>query len=99
MDMESKTYIPTIKRMKIVKSKKKIRGKEYIQGSITIPKEFLDKLLKENINEIISIVDDFFIGIPAEILLNKSKGEIISEFSDLLDWLKEHVKKIGDKNE
>jgi len=94
--MTEETYIPTIKKMKILRRLKKIKLKKgvksYKQATITLPKDFDDKLEKEGVGEVIAIADDFFIGVPPKVLVKKSKGEIIAEFSDLLDWLKEHVK-------
>ena len=98
--MAEKTYAPTIKKMKVVKSIKKIKlkngEKKYRQTIITLPKEFAEKLESEGIDSVISIADDFFIGIPPEMLLKKKRGELLAEFSDLLNWLQEHVKKIED---
>jgi len=94
--MSSETYVPTIRKLRILKAVKRIRTrlgkKDYVQRTITIPKDFGEKLEKDGVKEIVAIADDFFIAIPPTILTKKSKGEIIKEFGDLLDWLKEHAR-------
>ena len=88
-------YVPSIMSLKISKIRKRMMTKSgektYIQGVITLPKKYLEKLEKNGVDSVIAIADDFFIAVPPRVLKTKNKGELISEFSDLLDWLKEHV--------
>jgi len=89
------TYVPTIKDVKITKSTKNIRGRSYVQYTITIPKEFGEKTENEGIKNIIMTADDMLFGVPPDVLLEKDEEELVEEIRVLVSWLKRHVRRIG----
>lgn len=91
----NKLYIPLVKQVRITKSRKRIKlksgVKEYKQLTITLPKEFADKLDREGVETMISITNSILICIPPNILLKKKREELLNEFDTLLRWLKRYI--------
>lgn len=93
------TYTPTIKDVKIAKSTRNIKGKDYVQYTITIPKAFGEKTEAEGIKSVIITANDMFFGVPPQLLLQKSKEELVEEVETLIFWLKKHVKEVRSEGE
>lgn len=89
-----KIYTPTIKDVKIAKSTRNIKGKNYVQYTITIPKEFGEKTEAEGIKSVIITANDMFFGVPKELLLQKNEEQLVEEIKTLIFWLKKHVKEM-----
>lgn len=90
-------YVPTIKDVKITKSARRIKGRTYVQYTITVPKEFGKKTEAEGIDSIIITANDMFFGVPPKLLLEKDEEQLIGEIKTLVSWLKRHARRVEEK--
>ena len=81
-------HIPVIKKTRLVRSRKRVKGKIYIQTTLTIPRSFEQKVRDD---EIVIIADDLILGIPPSILQRKTPDEIRKELELIITWLKMEV--------
>jgi hypothetical protein len=83
-------YVPTIKRVKITKSIKEVRGKQYSQYTLTIPKEFGSKAEENDLSEMVITANDIILAIPTKLLQSSDEEKIKTEVTTILKWLKQH---------
>jgi len=83
-------YVPTIKKVKITKSIKNVKGKQYNQYVLTIPKEFGFKAEENDLSEMVLTADDIILGIPIKLLHSSDEEKLKNEIITILKWLKQH---------
>ena len=87
---EEVIYVPTIKKVKITKSVKSVKGKQYPQYVLTIPKEFGFKAEENDLSEMVITADDIILAIPTKLLHSSDEEKIKTEVTTILKWLKQH---------
>ena len=90
MSQKEIIYVPTIKRVKITKSVKNVKGKQYPQYVLTIPKEFGFKAEENDLSEMVITADDIILAIPTKLLQSSDEEKIKTEVTTILKWLKQH---------
>jgi len=90
-EREAEVYTPVVKRVKLVQSTKRVKGRVYTQHVITIPKPFGEMAKRKGIKSVIITTDDMFVGIPPEVILEKSEEDLIADIRAMIGWLKRHT--------